>query len=483
MIEPSMMTLLAGQLALLLGLGCVLARVTEWLGQPRLVGALFAGVLVGPLVLGSVAPDWHQRAMVGASAEREALHAMEKQNAEELNVAESIEVTSVYIDNLKEQHAARIAPLREAVAVAARDAQRPLKWTVLIAIVIGIVATSRHGALYAARDALAQPAVAGLVGVVLCGAATCWLVRLFGFTPVDESANAELWLMGVVVGCAATAAPLLPGARARLADEPPLRLNVDAMLFMATLFMLVLAGLLAIDAGRPDSAAVAAGDETRLVMNWTTLGIDAAVIAALIGVFLFVLPSVVAKAGTRWVMREVDAGSAAVIVAVVTLALMWMAADLKWHIAAGAMIAAAVFAAQPVLARRIDAGLAPIADYVAEPLVLAYIGSQLTFTDFNWWLALLLLILFGDGKATGAMAAAWFTQKRSALQSLEVGTAIATGGFVPLVVALLLHESGVIDTPVFAALVLANVVTAVLSGPMIGLSRSVWRDDDKPENA
>jgi len=52
-------TLMLFALAILLGVARVLGELAQWLHQPTVVGELLAGVLLGPTILGAIAPSWH----------------------------------------------------------------------------------------------------------------------------------------------------------------------------------------------------------------------------------------------------------------------------------------------------------------------------------------------------------------------------------------------------------------------------------------
>ncbi|MBI1372276.1 MAG: hypothetical protein GC159_05885 [Phycisphaera sp.] len=471
MMDPHATTLLAGQLALLMGVGALLARGAEWLGQPRLVGALLAGVLLGPMVFGDLAPETYERVMVGASAERAALHEMDVNTAKAIDDAKAIQVTEVYVKQLEAERPKKLAPLQEALDRAEAEASRPLGWAVLGAIVVALLAVGRRTSLFWATPRFHAPAM-GLTGVLICGALTCWLIPLLGFGPSEGSSmTADLWLMGALVGCGATAAPWLVSRPTGAPPEASAAASVtDAMLASAALVPFVAAGYVIDAAWR-----LAPVDDPSQALSWGSLTIVSGVAAAAFLVLLLGMPALLGARRQRWVIRRYEPAGIATLVVTVTVATMWFAATLGWHPAVGALIAALVLSTQPAVAQFLDRTLGPVADYAAEPLVIAYIGTQLTFAGFSPWLALVVLILFGDGKAIGAMGVGWFALRQSAEQAFRTGTAIATGGFIPLVIALMLRQANVIDDPLFASLVLANLVTAVVAGPMVHVISLVAR--------
>ena len=48
------------QLVVILTASRALAWVLRWLGQPRVIGEMLAGLALGPILLGTVAPEWQQ---------------------------------------------------------------------------------------------------------------------------------------------------------------------------------------------------------------------------------------------------------------------------------------------------------------------------------------------------------------------------------------------------------------------------------------
>lgn len=47
------------QLVVILGTARLLGWLLRHLGQPSVIGEMAAGIVLGPIVLGTLAPDWH----------------------------------------------------------------------------------------------------------------------------------------------------------------------------------------------------------------------------------------------------------------------------------------------------------------------------------------------------------------------------------------------------------------------------------------
>lgn len=77
------------------GLGCWAAR--RW-GLGRMVGGAIAGLLLGPWVLGQVAPDTYRALMIGGAAEHRLLQALNHQRQQDRETLDSTGVTKIALD-------------------------------------------------------------------------------------------------------------------------------------------------------------------------------------------------------------------------------------------------------------------------------------------------------------------------------------------------------------------------------------------------
>jgi len=60
-------SLLLLQLVLILGTARLLSMLLRRLGQPSVIGEMTAGIVLGPVVLGALLPEWHARVFEPAS--------------------------------------------------------------------------------------------------------------------------------------------------------------------------------------------------------------------------------------------------------------------------------------------------------------------------------------------------------------------------------------------------------------------------------
>jgi Kef-type K+ transport system membrane component KefB len=99
-----------------------------------------------------------------------------------------------------------------------------------------------------------------------------------------------------------------------------------------------------------------------------------------------------------------------------------------------------------------------------EPLLYALAGGAAPpWQEWNWALVVLVVVLFGAGKALGAALLKRFVSKRPWGESLRIATLISAGSPAALATAHALHTVDVIDAPLFTALTVAAVVTALLA--------------------
>ncbi len=98
--------------------------------------------------------------------------------------------------------------------------------------------------------------------------------------------------------------------------------------------------------------------------------------------------------------------------------------------------------------------------------IAGLIGLQVDLAGgFDWLAVLLLWIACGDGRAAGALVGARFLANRSWQASWRVALGSYPGGPVALFVAALAAAAGLIDPRLFASLVIAQVLTAILARP------------------
>jgi len=105
--------------------------------------------------------------------------------------------------------------------------------------------------------------------------------------------------------------------------------------------------------------------------------------------------------------------------------------------------------------------------FIFAPLFFAGIGLRVNFaTHFDLKLTLLVLLLACVGKVLGVYAgAAW--GKLPVRDRWAIGFAMNARGAMEIILGLLALEAGVIEQPLFVALVIMAIVTSAASGPLI----------------
>lgn len=104
----------------------------------------------------------------------------------------------------------------------------------------------------------------------------------------------------------------------------------------------------------------------------------------------------------------------------------------------------------------------PLWRWVFEPLLYGLVGASVDLRSLNWVLPLLVIVLFGDGKALGALLLRRYISRRSWEDSFPTAALIARGSPAALATAYSLHALGMIDAPLFTSLVIAAVATSLV---------------------
>lgn len=182
-----------------------LARFPGGLSAWVLGGAILAGVLMGPSVLGAIRPDAHQALTVGTHAElRQQLADLEAEQRAERAVMQEIGVTPIAVEELAAEHEQERAPLRERLA----DAERDFALTMHIAAVTLVALAALAGTAF--RPPVLEQRLTHPEAVVLAVVLSAVFVALpfsvamgwvFGMPRLD----------GVLIGLAALAGSLVCG--------------------------------------------------------------------------------------------------------------------------------------------------------------------------------------------------------------------------------------------------------------------------------
>ena len=445
------------QVLVLAAVGILLGRLAHRVRVPGLVGALLAGILLGPTFFGQIWPDAHRRLFVGGTEQWSRLQ--ERSGEFEADLKAMAGVTPVAIELAKQQQAAELRRLQEQVGEAQDHHQRGLWYVVAVgAIPLVLLRAGLRGLPRGGGKGFgaALPVVLGawLLSMIAAAGFGLLLIRS-GWLKVPE-ADRQLWLIGAALGCGAVSLPLSLRDKREAIGSAIAELGALAALGITLLVWVVLVGVGGAAGHRVSSATD---------LDLGALG-DHATGAAIVCLLCL------------WPLRSALR--------------RWPSPTLPWILVPALMLVGAVFGPGAMWLGALASGLAlaggprdskdetgqPLDEacrQALEPFVAAFVGLQLNLlTDFDWLLFLLMLIATGDGKAVGAMAAARWMAGRSWWDSLRVGTCLCAGGTVPLIVAYALLEQRIIDAALFCALVLAVAVTATFAGPMLRMVDGIF---------
>jgi Kef-type K+ transport system membrane component KefB/mannitol/fructose-specific phosphotransferase system IIA component (Ntr-type) len=153
------------------------------------------------------------------------------------------------------------------------------------------------------------------------------------------------------------------------------------------------------------------------------------------------------------------------------LALAFVGAALTEHIGVhaifGAFLIGVAIGDSPHLRERSRVVIDQFVSYAIAPIFFASIGLKVNFiTDYDPWLTTVVIVIACAGKLAGAgLGARWAglpTRSRWA-----VGFAMNARGAMEIILGLLALEAGVIEPPLFVALVVMALFTSLAGGPLI----------------
>lgn len=464
--EPTLWALLLTQGLVLAVAGIVGAWAAGRVGTAPMVGAVIAGVVLGPTVMGQLAPGTYRMLFVGGHEVHQQIEQF-KEEAEEARAAlEATGVTPIAI----EEHDAVVAEELERLEAELEQARGPHDQTLAIIAVLGlgfVMLSATRGVTRLGPWRPLLPAAAGIaVGSAALAALTAAvLVALLAWLGRFEAP--ALWIGGIAVGCAAAATPIptaaLQGRRGEPLDHRLLQITAWCITF-------ILLAIIATLAAAPADAAPA----ERVT---SALGVLMVIAVA------FALGPIVDAATDRFVAATSDGSrtppalTGFVLVVLLGIALMVVGYTF-------ATVALAVFVVATALRRshHACASIGGLGDRAAQglfsPMLMALAGLHVhLLTDFDWLLALAVLIAFGDGKALGALLAGRGSSFSWPV-AIKSGAALSSGSATPVAIALLLLLTGIIDGPAYTALVLAALVLAALALPSMRMVDNAFAEPE-----
>lgn len=396
---------------LLLSLGVLLAaarllgEAAQWLRQPAVVGELLAGILLGPTVLGTLAPTWC-----------EALFPAVGSRALVLDGLTTLAITLFLL----------VAGMEVDLSTAWRQGTTSLK-----------------------------VALAGMVFPFLIGFASAWLV------PHAMGAHAEAdRLIFALFFATALSISALPVIAKTLLDLNLYRSDLGMVIVSAAaindlagwlIFALVL-GLLNGLGGADGGARIGM---TILV----TLGFTAATLTA--GRWLLDRALVYVQAYTHWPGGVLGfALSLALFAAAFT---EWIGV----HAIFGAFVVGVAIGDSSHLREQTRTTIDTFVSFIFAPLFFASIGLRVNFVaSFDAGLVATVLVFACVGKLLGCWAGARWGGM-SPRDAAAVGFGMNARGAMEIILGLLALEAGVIRERLFVALVIMALATSLMSGPAL----------------
>jgi Kef-type K+ transport system membrane component KefB/mannitol/fructose-specific phosphotransferase system IIA component (Ntr-type) len=392
-------------LGILLGAARVLGELAQRLHQPAVLGELLAGVLLGPTILGSVAPEL----------------------------------------------SAFLFPPQGPSAIAL-DTIATLA-IVLFLLVAGIEVDL--STIWRQGKVGCKIGITSIVIPFLVGLSAAWLVpQLLGRQP---EADPLIFALFLAIAMSISALPVIAKT---LMDMDLYRSDLGMVVVGAAIFndlvgWIVFAVVLGLMGGPPGS-----GNHIVLTIA-LTLAFAGAMLT--LGRWLIhkVLPFV--QAYTRWPGGEL---SFALILALLGAAFTeWIGI----HAIFGAFLVGAVLGDSSHLRERTRVTIDHFVSFIFAPVFFASIGLKVNFlTHFDFPLVLTVLVIACVCKlAGGTLGARW--GGKSPREAWAVGFAMVSVGAMGIIVGMLALEAGIIRQRLFVALVIMAMVTSMMSGPAMRL--------------
>ncbi len=429
MIETAFHAPAISALTLLAVAALLLSLLSDRLGLGRSSGALLAGLLLGPAVLGSMAPEIHRPWFLGGLEEHAALQHLNDEYEKGLETLKHIDVTEIALDEHRQFWRPRLEQAQLVLRVAESRHQNTMRtglFLLVIPLCLGLCGFA--GLQKTSPEDIGHALPVMLTAMLASGAAAAGaicLMRWMGRLELPEGPT--MWMIVI-----ATAA-MVPAAFGTAQNHEAGSVTTLGLPMALGAWL----GLQAVTSDSPSSA-------------WS-LWIGA---AGLIAAPWWLT-------ATRSVLRSTPRP----LLAISAIALIGLGAR------SGITLWAAAWAVGALLGTTTDRPFGEhLRRYLLEPLILGFAAliAQPTL-DFDWMLLILLLIAFTDARAGGALIAARLHHGMAWMSGLKLGTLLAQGG--PLSVALALggYAAGWIPGPIYAALILCVLIADVFCTPMLKL--------------
>jgi Kef-type K+ transport system membrane component KefB/mannitol/fructose-specific phosphotransferase system IIA component (Ntr-type) len=404
---PEDITLLFASLGILLMVARVLGEIVRRLGQPSVIGELAAGILLGPTLLGLFFPGVVETLFPATGAVATAFDGLTT-----LAIAMFLLVAGLEVD----------------LAMVWRQGK----------LAVGV----------------------GVLGIVIPFAmgfgAAAGGYALFGADFVGMGAGSE-WLVFALFVATTLSITALPVIAKTLMDLDLFRTELGMVIVAAAIFN-DLAGwiIFSIILGMM-------GGEGHGLPLWAT-------IAATLGftAFMLTIGRWLINRSLPWLQAHLSwpGGVLGIMMALGLLA----AAFTEWigvHAIFGAFLLGVALGDSRYLRERTRTTLEQFISFIFAPLFFASIGLRVDFVaNFDVVLVVVVLVVACAGKLFGCYAAGrWFGLDKR--QSWVVGFGMNARGAMEIILGLLALQVGLINEPLFVALVVMALVTSMMAGPAI----------------
>ncbi len=415
-------------LAVLLASARLLGELCRWFNQPSVIGEIFAGVVLGPTLLGGIFPNAHAWLFPSASGNpaKVALSGFTT-----IGVALLLMVAGMEVD---------------------------------------IRSVIRQG-----KSALSV-SLAGIVFPFILGAAAGALFH----TQLGMGEKADQLTFSLFLGIALsiTAMPVIAKT---LLDLNLFRTEMGALIMSAAMvddligwmgFAIVLALMSGAEGGDQSTLTGILGNAVSHLMP-SAWALSAGVAGTIVLTLIF---SALMMTGGRWffhkILPHVQAhlswpGGVIGFVFVITFACAALTEFFGIHAIFGAFFAGVALGDSPHLRERTREVIHQFITYIFAPVFLATIGLRLNFYDnFNWKIVLFVLIVAIVSKVFGCY---WGARKAglSREHSIGIGFGMSARGAMEIILGQIAFSHGLINEEMLIALIIMALVTSLMAGPIM----------------
>jgi Kef-type K+ transport system membrane component KefB/mannitol/fructose-specific phosphotransferase system IIA component (Ntr-type) len=392
-------------LGILLGVAHILGELAQRMGQPSILGELLAGVLLGPTVLGMLAPGF----MVF-------LFPMEGPNAVALEAVTSLSIVLFLL-------------------VAGMEVDLSMVWKQgRVGIKVGLIS-------------LVLPFIIGFAVAMV-------LPRVMGR---HSEADPIVFALFFATALAISALPIIAKT---LMDMGLYRSDFGMLVISAAIFndivgWLIFAIILSL-------MGVSSGHSNPILM---TIGLTLAFAAAILTLGRWLIHKIlpILQAYTQWPAGVL--GFAVTLALLGAAFTQWIGV----HAIFGSFFVGVAMGDSYHLRERTRTTIKHFASFIFAPLFFASIGLRVNFfTHFDLFLVLAVLAISCTAKLVGGMLGArWGGMQKK--EAWAVGFAMNSQGAMGIILGLLALNFGVISRRLFVALVIMAIVSSMMSGPMVRL--------------